>query len=70
MYAARKLKFLSSYSLETNKALFRIFLGSGIGVLDNFSKKKWQNFEIIKYPSLDHGAVRCFQYLGIVQSFL
>ena len=57
MYAARKLKFLSSYSLETNRILFRIFLGIGIDVLDNFTTKNERILEIIKYPSLDHGVL-------------
>ena len=56
----KKLKFISSYSLETNKTLFRTFLGIEIDVLDNFSIKNDRSFEIVKYPSLDHGALGGF----------
>ena len=57
MYALKKIKFLPSYSLETNNKLFRIYLGIRIDVLDNFSIKNDRIFEIIKYPSLNQGAL-------------
>ena len=69
MYASRKLKFLSSYSLETNRILFRIFLGIGIDVLDNFTTKNERILEIIKYPSLDHGCTAQWSTLVLERHF-
>ena len=56
-YVCFEKNYISSYSLETNKILFRTFLGIEIDVLDNFSIKNDRSFEIVKYPSLDHGAL-------------
>ena len=58
---ARKSKFLSSYSLEMDEALFHTYLYIKINVLKDFGPKESQIFQkhkIVKYPSLDHGAVR------------
>ena len=57
MYTSIKLKFLSSYSLETNNTQIPTFLGIRIDVLDNFSIKNDRIFEMIKCSSLNHGGM-------------
>ena len=52
----KKLKFLSSYSLENDKELFHTHFLIKIYILEDFGTKEWPNFEIVKYLSLDHGA--------------
>ena len=53
----KKLKFLSSYTWGISKELFNVYLCIKIKVLDYFRSKKCQNWVIINFPSLDHGAV-------------
>ena len=52
-----KLKFISSYSLENDKEWFHTYFSIKIYILEDFCIKEWLNFEIIKYPSSDHGAM-------------